>query len=124
DSSRYFTKDEVHLFKGINLSKHNSFPFTEIMRIAHFYIDRYNDSYERNIDRKKTNFPFQLDQTIINGKRFFEMVTHYKGVFDSFLNEVKTSDKLDGNARKILKVLDKYEARTRTGDQYIRNLFN
>ncbi len=124
NSSRYFTKDEIGLFKGINLSKHDSFPFTEIMRIAHFYVDRYNNSYERNIDFNKTDFPFQLDQTIINGKRFFEMVSHYKKVFESFNKEVKESNKLDPNAKEILKVLDSYDARSRTGDQYIRNLFN
>lgn len=124
NSSRHFTKNEVHLFKGINLSKHDSYPYTEIIRIAHFYVDRYNESYERNIDRNKTSFPFQLDQTIINGKRFFEMVTHYKKVFDSFVKDVKESNKLDANAVHILNELDTYPARFRTGDQYIRNLFN
>lgn len=124
DSSRYFTKDEIDLFKGVNLNRRNHFPFTEMMRISHFYVDRYNDSYERNIDLKKTNFPFQLDQTIINGKRFFELVTHYKTVFDSFSKKIKESNSLDEQARDIITTLESYEARWRTGDQYIRNLFN
>ena len=124
NSSRYFTKDEIHLFKGINLNKLDNFPFTQIMRIAHFYVDRYNDSYERNIDLKKTNFPFQLDQTVINGKRFFEMVTHYKTVFDSFKKEIKEAKNIDKSAQSILFILDDYNARWRTGDKYVRNLFN
>lgn len=74
-SARYFTKDEVGLFKGVNLEKIENYPYTNLIRIAHFYVDRYNNSYERNIDLNKSAFPFQLDQPIINGRRFFEMIT-------------------------------------------------
>lgn len=124
NSSRYFTKNEVGLFKGINMSKIENYPYTEIVRIAHFYVDHYNNSFERNIDKQHAQFPFQLDQTIINGKRFFEMITHYKQVFDKFLKSIDDSSKIDDKAREILSVLDSYEGRGRVGDQYIRTLFD
>ncbi|MEO9258380.1 MAG: DUF262 domain-containing protein [Crocinitomicaceae bacterium] len=124
NSSRYFTKNEVGLFKGINMSKIENYPYTEIVRIAHFYVDQYNSSFERNIDKQQAKFPFQLDQTIINGKRFFEMITHYKQVFDKFLKTIEDSSKIDDKAREILVVLDSYEGRGRVGDQYVRTLFD
>jgi uncharacterized protein with ParB-like and HNH nuclease domain len=124
NSSRYFTKNEVGLFKGINMSKIENYPYTEIVRIAHYYVDHYNGSFERNIDKQRAQFPFQLDQTIINGKRFFEMVTHYKQVFDKFLKSIDDTSKIDDKAREILTVLNSYEGRGRVGDQYIRTLFD
>jgi len=124
NSARYFTKNEIAVFKGINLNKLENYPFTEIIRIAHFYVDRYNSSFERNIDFHKTNFPFQLDQTLINGKRFFEMVNHYHSVFKQFAENVKNEKNLNAKAKKIIDVLDAYPSRKRIGDVYVRNLFN
>lgn len=122
-SSRYFTKDNTDLFKGINIEKIDNFPYTEIIRIAHFYVDRYNNSYERNIDFRNSDYPFQLDQTIINGRRFFEMVTHYKKVFDEVMQEIQNLQ-LTPLAKEILDVINTYDSRYRIGDQYVRNIFN
>ena len=72
-----FTKNEVDGFKGISLDKKNNFPFTKIYTTVHFYTDYYNNHFNRNIDKHDLNYPFQLDQVIINGKRFFEMVQYY-----------------------------------------------
>lgn len=124
NSSRYFTKNEVSLFKGININTVNNYPFTEITRIAHFYVDRYNTSYERHIDFNQTIFPFQLDQTIINGKRFFEMISHYKKITDHFEKEIAKNTEVDKRAREVLNVINDYEGMHRTGDKYIRMLFD
>ncbi|MEC8055837.1 MAG: DUF262 domain-containing protein, partial [Pseudomonadota bacterium] len=75
-SARFFNKDHVHLFKGIHLGQSDHHPYLEPLRIAHYFIDDYNAQYQRQIDRQEMNFPFQLDQMIINGRRFFEMVEH------------------------------------------------
>jgi len=124
-SSRYFTKDHVELFKGINIEKIENYPYTELIRIAHFYIDRYNSSYERKIDQHQTNYPFQLDQTIINGRRFFEMITHYKSVLDSLFITLQTkSNLIQDTAQHIFHTINTYEAKNRTGDRYVRTLFD
>ena len=124
NSSRYFSKDDVDLFKGINLEKIDNFPYTESIRIAHFYVDRYNSSYERSIDFQTSNYPFQINQTIINGRRFFEMITHYKNVFDSIIVQIKENNQLSDKAKEIFETIDSYNSRLRTGDIYVRNLFN
>ncbi|MDN5434871.1 MAG: DUF262 domain-containing protein, partial [Acinetobacter sp.] len=77
-SARFFNKDHVHLFKGIHLGQSDHHPYLEPLRIAHYFIDDYNAQYQRQIDRQEMSFPFQLDQMIINGRRFFEMVEHYE----------------------------------------------
>lgn len=132
DSARYFTKDEVDVFKGINPDLHENYPFAQLFRIAHFYTDNYNNEYYRNIDKNKLEYPFQLDQTIINGKRFFEMIEHYKAVIDELnpLNICKitkevaelNSDK-DNLVNEIFDVLLNYDGRDRTGDKYVQVLF-
>jgi uncharacterized protein with ParB-like and HNH nuclease domain len=124
NSSRYFSKKDTTLFKGINIEKIENYPYTDMIRIAHFFVDRYNDNYERKIDGNKSKFPFQLDQTIINGRRFFEMIIHYKNVYDNYKRDSTDKTKLNDIAIRIMVALDTYEGRNRTGDEYVRMLFD
>lgn len=118
--ARDFTKQEVDLFKGISPQIKEPYPFANLYRIGHFYTEGYNKDFNRNIDNNRLNYPFQLDQVIINGKRFFEMVDHYISVFRD-LQKIET---LSDEAKEIYTVLESYGARGRRGDQYIRNLFD
>jgi len=58
-------------------------------------------------------YPFQIDQVIINGKRFFEYVEHYR----EQLGKIKKKE--DG----MFEIINNYEGMHRTGDGYTRNLF-
>jgi len=118
-SAKNFTKDDVDVFKGISPNIEEPYPFASIYRISHFYIEDYNDNYNRQIDKNKLPYPFQLDQVIINGKRFFEMINHYRDLLSVIFNRLKPT----GIAKKIMKTLDSYEGRGRVGDNYIHNLF-
>jgi len=124
NSSRYFAKEDVDLFKGINIEKIKNYPYTELLRIAHFYVDRYNNSFERKIDQNHSSYPFQIDQTIINGRRFFEMISHYKNVLDSLAGNILTKIHLEETALLIYSTINSYEAKNRTGDGYVRTLFD
>lgn len=112
-SSRNFTKSEIGMFKGINLDKDNIYPFAEQYIILNL--------------RSGGQFPFQLDQRIINGKRFFEMVEHYRKLFDNL--DLKTFDRnseIDNNAQIILKTIHNYtfnNSNIRIGDIYILRAF-
>jgi len=119
-SARYFTKDDVDVFKGISPESETPFPYAEMYKISHFFVEDYNSNYHRKIDKQKVEYPFQLNQVIINGKRFFEFVTHYWNVKE----EMYLCLKLDDKAKEIIEVLDNYPQRSRTGDKYIRNLFD
>lgn len=133
DSARYFGKDDTPLFKGVNIEKIGSYPYIEHLRMVHHFVDHYNQQYERRIDGNKMPFPFHLDQIIINGRRFFEMITHYQGkskLIQDF--HKKPAIELDGYASKIIDVINgtgqirgyDYHGRHRTGDQYVRSLFD
>lgn len=118
--ARYFTKNETDLFKGISPSIKEPFPFADLYRIGHFYVDGYNQDSNRCIDRNKLKYPFQIDQIIINGKRFFEMIDNYMNV----LNDIKTIENQSKKAKRIYHTIETYEGRNRTGDKYVRNLFD
>lgn len=125
-SARYFTKKDVDIFKGISPHAEESFPYARLYLISHFYVDGYNKEYHRRIDRQVMNYPFQVDQVIINGKRFFEMISHYvnKLMNKEYLKQYIPND--SGMAGQILKVLDsdEYKGKNRTGDKYVRTLFD
>lgn len=117
-SAQYFSKNDIDVFKGINLYSEQNYPFAAMFRIAHFYVDDYNRSYHRNIDKKRIDFPFQIDGIIINGKRFFEMIEYYQIMID----RVESSEEMR-KKYTILNVIETYDGNFRTGDIYIRNLF-
>lgn len=129
-SARYFGKNDVGLFKGVNIDNIDHFPYVESLRITHHYVDEYNQQYHRKNDWQKKVFPFHLDQIIINGRRFFEMAAHYQTQINNIVNsehgcsEILLGHTLTKKAQNILTTLNSYSARTRTGDKYIRSIFN
>lgn len=126
NSARFFTKNDTELFKGVNLDTLGSFNYAVPLRIAHHFVNNYNNSFERNIDNAKMEYPFQLDQPVINGRRFFEMVGHYKKVYDSYHKDKGKGYGLEDDdvGRRILDTLVSYEGRRRIGDTYVRMIFD
>lgn len=140
-SARFFGKDDIHLFKGINIEQIDRFPYVESLRLAHHFVDDYNAQYQRKIDSNRIDFPFSLNQMIINGRRFFEMAEHYQKQVAAIVAEESkpkeseiASDKkieirllgelLTQIASRILITLNSYTRKHRTGDKYIRNMFD
>lgn len=129
-SARYFGKDDVSFFKGVNLATSAPYPFIEQLRIAHHWVDHYNRQPERRIDRQCAAFPFHLDQITVNGRRFFEMAAHYQKKVEwvrrlkSLLDNPQNGVTLEQPARNILTALGSYPGRHRTGDRYVRAIFD
>ncbi len=115
DSSRYFTKKNIDLFKGITLDSIDSYPYTLIFRNMEKYLKI------KGIVSTESSFPFQLDQTIVNGKYFFEMISYYKSLYDNMYSNM---GELSILAKEIIDTLGIYEGRNRTGDKYVRMLFD
>lgn len=130
ESARYFSKDDSGLFKGVNIDTVASYPYVEQLRIAHHFVDNYNGQYERQIDSREMGFPFHLDQIIINGRRFFELISHYQSKVARISaeswngHELVGAEGLDGFAQDIMETINNYPARTRTGDCYVRAMFD
>ncbi|TXF98015.1 DUF262 domain-containing protein [Massilia arenae] len=129
-SARYFGKDDTHLFKGVNLDTMAAYPHAEQLRIVHHFVDAYNRQFERKIDGRDMAFPFRLDQTIVNGRRFFEMTAHYQERIASIrgkLGEVRKladAGSLGVLANRIVESIDSYGGRRRTGDGFVRTMFD
>lgn len=133
-SARYFGKGDVDLFKGVNLDRVAHFPYVESLRITHHFVDEYNSQYQRKIDSQRMEFPFHLDQMIINGRRFFEMMEYYHKRVAAIVGEESDTaqgqsttllgEELAPMALDILKTLSSYERRHRTGDRYVRAMFD
>jgi hypothetical protein len=114
-SARYFTKKEIDIFKGIDLHEETIYSYAKIYAIANYYVDDHNIQYHRQIDKHKMDYPFGFDQPIINGKRFFEMVGYYQDRLENLKNLCEN---------EIIKLIDTYDSKSRTGDRYVRNLFD
>ena len=123
ESARYFGKEDTGLFKGVNLENGSRFPYMQPLRMAHCFVDEYRGHYAREVDGSEMAFPFQLDQIILNGRRFFELTAYYQRKVTA-MREGEGDDKFEERAERILKELDQYGGRHRTGDRYVRTMFD
>jgi hypothetical protein len=111
DSSRYFTKNEIPLFKGFTLDSIEEYPFVQVYKYTNDYVAQ----------NENKSFPFQLDQIIINGRNFFDLITHYNHEKNKFEEFAFT---LNGKSKQILETINNYKGKERTGDMYVRMLFD
>lgn len=134
-AGKYFTKKDIDIFKGVTLEakEMQDYSFVKALKINSCYVDMQN-KVRKISDCYAFDYPFQLDQIIINGKRFFEMVIHYSKLKKYIENKENNGIKKyienleickeKRNASKILDTLDTYQVSYRTGDKYVRNMFN
>lgn len=119
--ARYFSKNHTNIFKGVSLNGGKRYPFYQMEIIAHIFSDIYNRDATRIIDGKHMEYPFNLDDQIINGSRFFDMIRHYMQLYHT-ITSYKTTLK-DGVAKTILGLIHQYNGVGRTGDRYVREMF-
>lgn len=119
-----FSKEDIDIFKGIKATNDGGgYPFEQSYKIVH------------EISSTVTlDYPFQIDQPIINGRHFFEFVNFYSKRIEEVqsLNMKKSTPNMllehmnNGNplSQKIIHILDHYKGRKRQGDGYLRNLLD
>lgn len=133
--ARDFTVADIGGFKGINIESEH-YPLTGVLRIVDHFVASNNRQRERTAGGQSQSFPFQLDQIIVSGYRFFEMVTHYLGMLremrlddmavgdDTHVTMISDKYSLSAQATAILRGIDAYQERWRTGDRYVRIMFD
>lgn len=119
----YFNKDDIHWFKGINIDKTHDYPYINSFRLIHNRIDDISKDTPRYLESRKYIFPFQLDQIILNGRRFFEMISVYTNLINAIVEEDFADKYLDKISKEIMGTIKTYDGYNRTGDMYVRNLF-
>jgi hypothetical protein len=120
-SARYFTKDQVSIFKGISLKDGKRYPFYQMEVIAHIFTEMYANDPIRQIDQNHLEYPFNINDQIINGSRFFDMIQHYLSLYKKLENRGTYPE--GGKAREIIDLTNDYEGVYRTGDRYVKNMF-
>ena len=140
-SSLFFSKSDIQVFKGVNLTNAN-YPFQQGLKVLNSTVDSYNQHTHRLIDQQAMTYPFQLTQTLINGRRFFDWVTYYQALITPFLEDATRQD--DNWLKAILRRKDRQMALTiirtldnhnesegyeyshwwRQGDRYVRRMFD
>lgn len=132
-----FSKKDINTFKGITIDPTaEAFNYINSHRITHMFVDSYNNYARFNNQGQKMDYPFQVDQVMLNGKRFFEYVYHYANLIRQIESLYHQKGEPEENllyeevkrgrpeAKKILDILRIYPKRTRPGDRYVRNLFD
>ena len=119
-SARGFTKDEISVFKGISLNNKIYYPYERIFYVAEFFIEKIAKA-----PLVETEYPFQLDNIIINGKHFFEMIYQYSKLKKDLLDLIR---KWNFEIYNILYADHKYNNKDyagyyRVGDNYTKILF-
>lgn len=148
-NGRYLNKSNAKIFKGVSLDKSIDYPYIYPLKINSVFTDEFNQHLHRKVDNNVKPYPFQIDQVVLNGQRFFEMISFYqdkvhqikltqnakhfnkgkkKWVYDEdvYLEKLQflSISSKDSISFKIFKVLAFYEGRNRSGDQYVRTLFD
>ncbi|MFX4218017.1 DUF262 domain-containing protein [Aliarcobacter butzleri] len=115
-SARYFSKNDVDIFKGISINKDTKelYPYVLLYQMANVFVDDYNLHSSRKVDLNTLAYPYSLDLPVLNGKRFFQMISHYHKRID----QIKAKKE-----NEIIKLLDTYKGNSRVGDRYVRLLF-
>ncbi|MBM3073103.1 DUF262 domain-containing protein [Enterobacter sp. RHBSTW-00994] len=117
ESGHSLTKSQISIFKGVSANK-NTWNYAANLVALDDLVDQFNRDPQRQDDKQTMVFPFQIDQHLINGKRFFEYIDHYGSLYESLFHPDVSP------VKPLLNILTQYEGNTRIGDRYVRNLFN
>ncbi|MBP7847335.1 MAG: DUF262 domain-containing protein [Burkholderiales bacterium] len=118
-SARNFTKNEIYLFKGVNLNKNNS-PHTSRLKMINYVVNRV-EHYQ------PISYPFQLSEPIISGKGFFDFIHYYNEIYKHYRSNENSSlrmSKVSDKTTKIFDGLNNYKNQNRIGDEYVREMFD
>lgn len=116
-NGRFFTSNSIDTFKGY--STHQSqLPYQRIFLMADCYAQIYNNDISRRLDKQHLEYPHQIDQAIINGSLFFDMIRYYSEKH----KELPDLGKRYSN--KIWSTLNSYPEHHRDGDKFTRILFD
>ena len=119
-----FTNNDIDLFKGVSEAddnKHNN--WSKSLLMAKNFVDMYNRQNQTMIEFKampSLNYPFQIDQPMINGEYFFKFVDYYYSLAKrlGFLEGEKQSEAESTEIVKLINHLDNHKY-----FRYVNSLF-
>lgn len=123
EHAEVFSANELDTFKGV--SENVEYPYLNgvLATNAIQKMSAENPFLYRSISL------FQANQTLVNGKYFFDYVQHYAVIYEQLFRKetglLEQFEQIDGTnlETSLINFLDNYKNRNRVGDQYLRNLF-
>ena len=112
-----FENIDVDEFKGIDLHKDDGRLFMKKEAIVYYNYNEIVQNKKQLQFQKEVNYPFQINQIIIDGDNFFEYVFHFYEFYESLLNVSSIFSNFYN------KHCVNYHGWRRTGDYYLRNVF-
>ena len=117
EDAYYLDKDSIDEFKGINLSKVKDYPYLKSYLLNIYLTEDISKNALLSELNFKINFPFQINQIIINGKYFFKYVYYYSELFD------KLFDNKNADFYTFYSDYTYYDGCGRQGDVYVKELY-
>lgn len=123
ENAEIFTSDELDTFKGVH--EKVDYPYLHGILATHAIqkLSHENPFLYRSISA------FQATQVLINGKYFFDYIEHYTAIYeklfkekDGLLDKIHSINGIDLE-KGVMAFLNNHKYSYRTGDKYIRNLF-
>lgn len=112
ENAHYFTKDGVALFKGIPMNQ--QYNFIQYHKAAYLFIEKFNSENLQELLALDALIPFQIDQPVLAGRRFFEYTLYY-------INLKRQVEKI---ALELLpEAVSPAYTNEQTGTRYVRELF-
>lgn len=112
-----FEQHAVNTFKGFSLASPPQWPIAKrLYKLDAIFPNNPLDYLSEDYHRAE-GFPFQIEHPIINGKRFFEYIQHYRQQYHYLFMAN------DSPIAKLVRKVTSYKKHTRTGDIYVRRLF-
>uniref|UniRef100_UPI003F49A940 DUF262 domain-containing protein n=1 Tax=Niallia taxi TaxID=2499688 RepID=UPI003F49A940 len=107
-----FTNNDIDMFKGVSErdeNKHNN--WSKSLLMAKSYVDNYNRQNQTMIDfnaMPPLNYPFQIDQPMVNGEYFFKFVHNYYSLVNQ-LGFFEGKKQSESDSTKIDKLINQLE---------------
>ncbi|MFP4678731.1 DUF262 domain-containing protein, partial [Pasteurella multocida] len=113
-----FNNKDIDIFKGVN--EECVYPYLAASKAS---LALFNMS-KQNPFIYKSHLPFNIQQTIINGRSFFWFVEHYRNLENKLFNSNNGELlKYSVQNKNYIEFTTHYEGSDRTGDRYVQNLF-
>lgn len=116
-----FENKDIDIFKGVDTDIYYPYLVNQKAGLALFDMSQQAKLMYKN---ESPTPPFNIQQTIMNGKNFFQFIEYYRNLEYKLFNEsngLLLNYKI-GNESAI-KMISSYEGSYRTGDRYVRELF-
>lgn len=118
ENGMIFDQTSITLFKGISPEHLATNPMTQVLHMLDAIIPFQPKNHQYlPCDACMTGFPFQIEQHLINGKRFFEYIQYYRSLYRQLF--IFPAPSLE----PIISSLSQYSGHHRTGDKAVKNLF-